>query len=48
MGDPSISESLLGMMNNFRVSEYVTERVTPQRDTMDDGVVFVQEGINEL
>jgi len=44
---PSDSESLLGMMNNFRVSEYVTDHATPQRDTMDDGVVFAQKVMNE-
>jgi len=44
---PSDSESLLGMMNNFRVNEYVKDRMTFQRDTMDDGVVFAQEGMEE-
>ena len=45
---PSDSESLLGILNNFRVNENVKDRATLERDTTDDGVVFVQEGTSKV
>ena len=44
---PSDSEFLLGILNNFRMNENVKDRAMLKRDTTDDGVVFVQEGLEE-
>ncbi len=44
---PSDSESLLRILNNFRVNENVKDRATLKRDTMDDGVAFEQKGLEE-
>ena len=56
---PSDSESLLRILNNFRVNENVKDRATLKRDTMDggegleesqkdDGAMFVQEGMSKV
>jgi len=56
---PSDSESLLGILNNFRMNENVKDRATLKRDTMDggegleesqkdDGAMFVQEGMSKV